>query len=95
MDVGRTEGSQGPERIQGPKRVSKTSPSTSSSKAPTDSVEISDMARMVSEVLSLPQVRQEKIQQIRELIDSGEFDTPERLKGAIDHFLEENQDLFA
>ena len=93
MDIGRTEGVQGPGGIQGPKPVNRIQPDKSVGNVPADSVEISEMARLVSEVANFPKVRQEKIDQIRQLVESGKFDTPERLAGALDQFLKENQDL--
>ncbi len=93
MDVGRTDGVQGPGGIHGPKPVNRSKPTQSVSGQQGDSVEISEMARLVSEATNLPNVRQERIEEIRQLVDSGKFDTPERLAGAIDEFLRENQDL--
>ena len=93
MDIGRTEGTQGPGGVQGPKNVNRIKPTQPVTGKPADSVEISEMARLVSEVANLPKVRQEKIDQIRQMIDTGKFDTPERLAGALESFLRENQDL--
>jgi anti-sigma28 factor (negative regulator of flagellin synthesis) len=93
MDIGRADGVQGPGGIRGSRQVNRPQHAKPAGEKPADSVEISDMARLVSEATNLPKVRQDKIDQIRALIDSGKFDTPERLAGAIDEFLRENQDL--
>ncbi|MDP6957867.1 MAG: flagellar biosynthesis anti-sigma factor FlgM [Planctomycetota bacterium] len=93
MDIGRTDGVQGPGGIRGPKPVNRIQPNQPVSGKPADSVEISEMARLVSEVTNLPKVRQEKIDEIRQMVDSGKYDTPERLAGALEQFLKENQDL--
>lgn len=96
MDVGRTEGVGGPGRVEGPKQPSKVTPSQiPSTPPPADKVEISESARLVSEALSLPQVRTERVEEIKKLIESGRFETDERLQGAVDQFLEENRDLLA
>ena len=93
MDIGRTDGVQGPGGIRGPKPANRIQPNQPVSGKPADSVEISEMARLVSEVTNLPKVRQEKVDEIRQIVDSGKYDTPERLAGALEQFLKENQDL--
>lgn len=95
MDVGRTDGVQGPGRIDGGKRVGKAPPPSSvpSTPPPADKVEISNAARFISEVNSLPPVRLGKIDEIRKLLESGEYETEERLEGAIEEFLKQNPDL--
>ena len=94
MDVGRTDGVGGPNRVEGPRKTPKVTPSqTPSAPPPTDKVEISEAARLVSEALSLPQVRTERVEEIKKLLESGQFDNDARLQGAIDQFLEENSDL--
>ena len=96
MDIGRTEGVQGPAPIDPSKKVGKTQKAADASSTPlTDKVEISDGARLLSEVLGLPGVRQEKIEAIKQLIEDGKFDTEERLQGAIDELLKENPDFLA
>ena len=92
MEIGRTEGVQGPGNVQGPRKASNVSP-VSPASSPSDRVEISDAARLISEITALPKVRQDRIDAVRKLIDSGQFDTRERLDGAIDGFLQENSDV--
>ena len=93
MDIGRTEGVGGPGPIQGPKKPAPITPPREIASA--DRVEISERAQLISEALSLPQVRSERIDEVRKLIESGRFDTDARLQGALDRFLEENRDLLA
>ena len=95
MDIGRTEGVGGPDRIEGNKRPPKTESSSSGSLPPTDKVEISERARLISELTAMPASRAEKIEQMRQIVESGEYETDERLEGAIDNFLRENDDLLA
>lgn len=93
MDIGRTEGVGGPGRIEGlrtPPRAESPEPSSSRM---ADRVEISEAARLISEALSLPGVRADRVAEIRSLIQSGKFDTEARLEGAIRKFLEENRDV--
>lgn len=97
MDVGRTQGVGGPDGIQGPHHVSRVnSPhEPHAPSAPTDKVDISEHAHFVSEALSMPPVRLDKVEEIRQLIESGRFETDTRLEGALDRFLDENRDLLA
>lgn len=88
MDIGRTEGVHGPGNVQGPRRVSNVSPSSPTSSTG-DRLEISEAARLISELTSMPKLRQDRIDAIRELIQKGQFDTRERLEGALEGFLRE------
>lgn len=94
MDIGRTEGVHGPGRVEGPKKIQKAQPpQLGGTPPPSDKVEISDGARLISEVTSLPPSRQEKIDEIRRLIESGQFDTETRLEGAIERLLRDHPEL--
>jgi flagellar biosynthesis anti-sigma factor FlgM len=55
----------------------------------TDTVQISDSARYLGEIKKLPPIRQEKVQAMRDLIASGQFETPERINGTVDRILQE------
>ncbi len=54
---------------------------------PVDRVEISQIARLMSEVSLLPEVRAEKIAQVRTQIESGTYITPEKLDIAVERLL--------
>jgi len=96
MDIGRTEGISGSGGIEGNNRVNpvnkpgKTVPPHQNSSE--DKLEISDIGHYISELSNLPSVRHDKIEQIRKAIEDGKFETPERLEGAINKFLEENSE---
>lgn len=51
---------------------------------PSDRVELSDRARLLSKLSQLPAVRQDLVDQVRRQIEAGEYDTPGRLDGALD-----------
>ena len=96
MDIGSTEGIGGIGRIQGPQKPASISPSSYTQAAGSaDKLEISTHGHLVSQARELPAMRLERIQEVRTLIESGRFDTPQRLQGAIDRFLDENPDLKA
>ena len=94
MDIGKTDGVGGPGRIHGPNKISRITPSTTTSGAASaDKVELSRKAGMVSKALALPQMRMERIAEVKKLIESGRFDTDTRLEGALKRFVAENTDL--
>jgi len=89
MEIQNTGGINGPDPIQ-PARISPrklTPPSTPSPSA--DSAEISAPARFLALLRDVPPVRQEKVDALRALIASGEYETPQRIAGAVDRILEE------
>ena len=55
----------------------------------TDTVQISDSARYLGEIKKLPPIREEKVQAMKDLIASGQFETPERINGTVDRILQE------
>jgi len=93
MDIGRTEGVGGAGRIDGPQKTGKVTPpaSTHPSQAG-DRVEFSPHAKITSDALALPSIRADRVAEIRNLIQSGRFDTDARMGQALDRFLLENPD---
>jgi hypothetical protein len=53
----------------------------------TDTVEISDSARYLSELKNLPD-RADKVQSAKDSIAAGTFETPERIDGTVDKLME-------
>ena len=94
MNIGRTEGVGGTGPIEGPQRISKPAwPSSTPGAAPVDRVDLSQQSQLISEALGLPPMRAERIDEVRQLLASGELDSEARLEGALDRFLSENRDL--
>ena len=58
---------------------------------PVDRVEISSIARLMSEVSQLPEIRAEKVAQVRAQIEAGTYITPEKLDIAVARLLEDLQ----
>ena len=54
-----------------------------------DELEISDAGRLVDQVRALPEVRQERIEQIRAEIAAGTYETDEKLEIALGRLLDE------
>ena len=80
LPITRLQGSTATEKVQGSQDVGTPA---------TDTVEISDSARYLSELKKLPDVRTDKVQNARELIASGQYETPERIDGTVNRLLEE------
>jgi negative regulator of flagellin synthesis FlgM len=57
--------------------------------APRDRVEISAVGRMLDGVGSLPEIRHERVQEIRSQIAAGVYETPEKLDLALERMLDE------
>lgn len=94
MDVSSTGsvGGAGPVRpaqvspTQGP-----TQPAPSGLEAPRDEVEISSAARMLEQLQNNPQVRAERLADIRAAIEAGTYETEDKLAAAVDRLLDEIQ----
>lgn len=51
--------------------------------APRDELEISSAGKMLDRLSETPEVRAERLAQIKEAIDNGEYDTDEKLEAAL------------
>ncbi len=76
-------GSQGPRASQTPQQAKETT-------LQGDQVEISSVGRYLSQIASMPEIRSEKVEQIREALASGNYELDSKLPEAIDKFIEEN-----
>jgi hypothetical protein len=54
-----------------------------------DHVEVSHLAMYLSKLKSLPAVRQDLIDSVREQLAQGGYDTPEKLEAALDQLLDD------
>jgi negative regulator of flagellin synthesis FlgM len=57
--------------------------------SPRDHVEISPLGRMLDGISRLPEVRQERVEEVRRQIAAGVYETPEKLELALDRLLDE------
>ena len=57
--------------------------------APRDHVEISPLGRMLDGISQLPEIRHERVEEIRRQIASGVYETPEKLEVALDRLMDE------
>lgn len=54
-----------------------------------DRVELSEMAKYLSMLKELPEVRQDLVERVRQEIETGEYETPERLEQAAEEVIRE------
>jgi negative regulator of flagellin synthesis FlgM len=80
----------GPQSIGPPHGMRGVPPSALPEKtSAADSVEISDAARMLDQARDIPEVRQDRIDAIRNEIAAGTYETEEKLNIAIERLLDE------
>jgi negative regulator of flagellin synthesis FlgM len=54
-----------------------------------DELQISDAARLIEQVKQAPDIRQDRVDAIRQQIAAGTYETPEKLEIALDRLLDE------
>jgi anti-sigma28 factor (negative regulator of flagellin synthesis) len=73
-----------PRKVQGPREVS-----VPNSMASGEKVEISDAARLLGKVQGVPAMREERVREVKELIQKGKYETDDRVKRLAERVLEE------
>jgi len=68
-------------------RVRRTIPQTS--QRPSDAVEFSDRARLLSQLKTLPEIREDLVEKIRAQIEAGNYETQVKLEAAVDRMVED------
>ncbi len=89
MEIHTTGGISGPDPIQPNRFAAGKIHKPESHPAPADRAEISDRARFLALLRDVPPIRKEKVEALRAMIEAGEYETPERIDGAVDKLLEE------
>ena len=89
MDIQGPGGVSGPSRIE-PQRVTpQRAEGADSHPSVGDRAEISDQARLLNKLAEVPAVRTDRVHELRELIASGNYESPERIEKAVEKLLEE------
>ncbi len=90
MEIYGAGGTQGPQPIY-PRLAafSVDAGQTVHAQAPRDHVEISPLGRMLDGITQLPEIRHEKVAEIRSQIAAGTYETPEKLDLALDRLFDE------
>ena len=79
----------GPQSIKAPQRLQPPQVDTSLDTTPLDQVDISAEADLVSRVHELPDIRADRVEDIRAEIDAGVYETDEKLDVAVGRLLDE------
>ncbi len=79
----------GPQSIKAPQRLQPPQVDTSLDTTPLDQVDISAEADLVSRVHELPDIRADRVEDIRAEIDAGVYETDEKLDVAVSRLLDE------
>ncbi len=79
----------GPQPIKAPHRLQPAQVDTSLDTTPFDQVDISAEADLVSRVHELPDIRADRVEDIRAEIDAGVYETDEKLDVAVGRLLDE------
>lgn len=70
-------------------RIEDTATATARTQRGEDRVEVSRVAQYLRRLSDLPAIREDLIARVREQIESGAYDTPERLDRALDELIAE------
>lgn len=80
----------GAQPIQGPHRVNETAPQQSSDSIHgADQLEISAEAEMISRIRDVPDIRADRVAEIRQQIEAGTYETDDKLEIAIGRLFDE------
>jgi flagellar biosynthesis anti-sigma factor FlgM len=89
MEIQGPSGLSGPSRTEAQRVAAQETVKSGDAAHVSDRVEISEQARLLEKLSQVPAIRAEKVQELQRLIESGEYETAERISGAIDKLLEE------
>jgi anti-sigma28 factor (negative regulator of flagellin synthesis) len=54
-----------------------------------DEVDISEAARLVEQVQQMPEMREDRVEAVRQQIAAGTYETGDKLSGAVERLLDE------
>ena len=91
MEIHGPGGLGGPSPVSQPRPVQQ--PHDPGSPAPlpreADEVEISEMGRLLDDLSGLPEIRRERVDEVRRAIEAGTYETSEKLDVAVERLLDE------
>jgi len=80
----------GPQAVNGPHRAQSAQPAAQDGYARgADQLDISREADMVSRARELPEIRADRVAEVRAAIESGTYETPEKIEAAVGRLLDE------
>lgn len=89
MEIQGPGGVSGPQRIEPQRVTAQRAEGTEAQPRLGDTAEISEQARLLDQLAEVPDVRMDRVESLREEISAGEYETPERIRAAVDKVLEE------
>lgn len=89
MEISRTNGVAGPARLESSRVEAKTPAQPNAPQGVVDRVEVSEAARLAEQVRNLPEMRVEKLADLKKQIESGGYETAERLKVTVDRIMDD------
>ncbi len=85
----RVDSSAGAERTSVRRATSESTPNTSAITRPSDRVEISERARLLSKIAAMPDIRSDVVDRVRGEIANGTYETDDKLDSAVQNVLDE------
>ena len=90
MQINGTSNAHGPQSLNGPQRASSAAASKASKPMHgADQIDISPEAELVGRVNDLPEVRADRVAEIRQQIEAGTYETEAKLDLAVGRLLDE------
>ena len=89
MDIQGTGRVSGPRRIEPQKIRATRAEKTEGGVKVGDRAEISEQAQLLSRIAELPDIRADKVNELKQLIASGRYESREKIEKAVDKLLEE------
>jgi flagellar biosynthesis anti-sigma factor FlgM len=87
--INRVYGNSGPGPVRQETRLPSTEPTPGDNAKPQDQVEISEAAQLLSKMSQLPEIRKDKVEQVRQAILQGDYETPDKIAITADRILKE------
>ena len=89
MEIQGPGGVSGPNRIEPQRLIPPRTDGLDGGAKVGDSAEISELARLLNKLSEVPEIRLDRVRELRELIASGQYETLERIEKAVEKLLEE------
>ncbi len=89
MEVQGPGGVAGPNRIETPRIAAQRAEKADLGGTVGDRVEISEEAQLLARLAEVPDIRMDKVEELKELITTGRYESREKIEKAVDRLLEE------
>ncbi len=89
MEIQGPGGVSGPHRIEPQRITSQRAEKTDPGGRVGDRAEISEEAQLLSRLAEVPEIRMEKIEELKEMIAAGRYESREKIEKAVERLLEE------